>query len=91
MSIIILIVHIHEKLPDRCTSIHSQEESTENRDTTNESNIKVRLFKNIFIQCIRIFTRLWAQRTHPGKAVRAGARTTDTTKKRGSMMVTMLT
>ena len=39
-------------LPDCCTSIHSQEEPTENRDKTNESNIKVRLFKNISIQCI---------------------------------------
>ena len=43
-------------LPDRCTSIHSQEEPTENRDKTNESNIKVRLLIHISIQCINILT-----------------------------------
>ena len=43
-------------LPDRCTSIHSQEEPTENRDKTNESNINVRLFIHISIQCIHILT-----------------------------------
>ena len=40
MSIIIIMVllfiHIHEILPDYRTSIHRQEEPTENRDKTNE-------------------------------------------------------
>ena len=33
-------------LPDCCTSIHSQEEPTENRDKTNESN-KSKLSKKL--------------------------------------------
>ena len=42
-------------LPDRCTSIHSQEEPTENRDKTNESNIKVRLI-NLYIYTVYKYT-----------------------------------
>ena len=55
--IVLLYIYIHEMLPDCCTSSHGQEESTENRDKTNESN-KSKLSKTIiFIQCIRITTR----------------------------------
>ena len=73
-------------LPDCCTSSHGQEESTENRDKTNESN-KSKLSKTIiFIQCIRIYTRLWAQRIQTCKLIRARAQMKDT-KKRGSTMV----
>ncbi len=46
-------------LPDCCTSSHGQEELTENRDKTNESN-KSKLSKTIiFIQCIRITTKYY--------------------------------
>ena len=57
--IVLLYIYIHEMLPDCCTSSQGQEESTENRDKTNESN-KSKLSKTIiFIQCIRITTNIY--------------------------------
>ena len=42
-------------LPDRCTSIHSQEEPTENRVKTNESNIKSKII-NLYIYTVYKYT-----------------------------------